>query len=217
MKVVKVILTPHDSIIIVSDASARLGPSCPWYHGQVSPDPWRLYLFSSFVQACARCLSQQEVNGDIKEYLLVRLPRNCQNKQVWTAFNAYDSYFPHVREAGAIGYVLNWCGWDHAIADFIGDTVSCRSAAYYKNLDDVVVYLLWLKDWTETRHCPWHDAQLMFKYGLMSVLGTTEDDLRNVWGTCEAFRGGFSELMDRLHILVALISLVKKTTDKKEV
>ena len=29
-----------DSMIIVLDASARLGPSYPWYHGQVSLDPW---------------------------------------------------------------------------------------------------------------------------------------------------------------------------------
>ena len=27
---------------IVLNVSARLGPSYPWYHGQVSPEPWRL-------------------------------------------------------------------------------------------------------------------------------------------------------------------------------
>ena len=38
MEVVKVIFTPHDSMIIVLDAFARLGPSYHLYHGQVSPD-----------------------------------------------------------------------------------------------------------------------------------------------------------------------------------
>ena len=52
MQVVKVIVVPHDSMIIVSDASSRLGPSHPWYHGQVSPDPWRFISDSSFVQLC---------------------------------------------------------------------------------------------------------------------------------------------------------------------
>ena len=43
MEVVNVIIfRPHDSMIIVLDVSARLGPSYPWYHGQVSPDPWEV-------------------------------------------------------------------------------------------------------------------------------------------------------------------------------
>ena len=166
---------------------------------------------------CARCLSQRDENCSIQNFLLCRFPRNCANKQVWTAFNCFDTFFKHLREAGATGYVMNWCGFDHAVADYISDSISCRSAAFYKDTDNPKTYLLWLKDWTDTQHCPWHDAQLMFKYGLLSVLGTTEDDLRNVWMTCEAFRGGFSDLMDRLHILVDLILPEERNNAKNEV
>ena len=146
----------------------------------------------------------------------MRLPRNCANKQVWTALNCYDSFFEHLRALGSRGFNLNWGTWDHAIADYIGDSFTCRNASWYVDMSEDDRYLLFLMDWSEVVNCPMHDVNLMFNYGLMQFLKTTEEDLRNVWGVCEAFRGGFSELMNRLHVLTDLITLVDRRNNKKE-
>ena len=118
----------------------------------------------------------------------------------WTAWHCFSTFFKHLRSLGPRGFNLYWGTWDHAIADFIGDSYLCRSAAYYLDIaDETERDLQFMKDWNECVHCPLHDVQLMFSYGLMHFLKTTEEHLRNVWCTIEAFRGGFADLMERLH------------------
>ena len=54
------------------DASARLGPSYPWYHGQVSPDPWDsngYFRSSRLYDHCLRCFLQAKVPPNIPDII----------------------------------------------------------------------------------------------------------------------------------------------------
>ena len=129
------------------------------------------------------------------------------NNKVWTAIGCADRFFPLLRTIGAIGICLSAYAFDHAIGDFIRDSLYARHAeAYLDKIDEPAVWMQWLLDWCETLLCSLHDLNLCYKWATFWVLGHDPDgSFHEMFAIIAGMRKCMADIWKRLGFLLDTI------------